>query len=182
MQRVADNSAGPNWVDRPLRELIDHLDREHHQLLRSRVFKTAVLLDDAYRLHGDACLGTLRHNFRVFSEGLLTHIEEEEVSLFPVAVSLEESWARGEPLLADRDKVQAMVAHLLCVHGTVVRTLDALMEARRALTIIPDGTCTKLVSNIESIEKQVHAYLNLESQIVYPRVVALAGEAAEVLT
>ena len=180
MQRVADSQAGPNWLDRPLRELIEHLDREHHQLLRSSVFKTAVLLDDAYRQHGDACLGTLRHDFRVFSEELLNHIEEEEVSLFPVAISLDESWVRGEPLLADRDKVQTMVTHLLCAHGTIARNLDVLMRSHDAVSAIADETCKKVLENIESIERHVHAYLNLENHVVYPRAIALAGEAAEV--
>jgi len=179
LQRVADQDGGPNWLDRPLRELIDHLDREHHQLLRNSVFQTAVLLDEALGRHGDACVGPLRHDFRLFSEQLLQHIEHEEVSLFPIAVALDEAWSKGEPLLADMAKVRLLVGDLVLQEATLAQRLDAVVTRRAAIEEKDDVECKRILKNIDSIIVHVHAYLNLENQIVFPRVLALSEQEGE---
>ena len=176
MQRVVEKDPDPNWFDRPLRELIDRLDREHHQLLRSSVFQTAVLLDDALSRHGDTCAGALRHNFRVLSEELLEHIELEEVSLFPIAGSLDDAWSKGEPLLGDRDEVRYLVGQLTLAHSRIIQKLNAVTAALSGVANQADETCRKIVKNLVSIARHIHAYLNLESQVVFPQVIALLEE------
>lgn len=173
MQRVIETDPGPKWIDQPLRDLIGHLDREHHQLLRSSVFQTAVLLDDALNRHGERCAGALRHNFRTFSEELLQHIELEEVSLFPIAASLEETWNKGEPFLANKYDVRRLIGELTIQHGLIIERLNAALANVPAMETVPDETCRSIVKNMRSIERHIHAYLSLENAVVFPRIVAL---------
>jgi iron-sulfur cluster repair protein YtfE (RIC family) len=176
MQRVIEKDPGPNWVDQPLRELTERLEREHHQLLRSSVFQTAVLLDDALSLHGESCAGALRHNFRLFSEQLLQHIELEEVSLFPAAASIDDAWIRGDPIIANQHEIRRLIGELTLEHGRVIEKLNILLAELPAFESIPDDVCRKIIKNIRAIERHIHAYLNLENSIVFPRVLALLDE------
>lgn len=176
MQRVVEKDPGPNWIDRPLHELTDRLDREHHQLLRSSVFQTAVLLDDALSLHGESCAGALRHNFRIFSETLLQHIELEEMSLFPVAASIDDAWSKDEPILANQHDIRRLIGELTLEHGRVIEKLNVVTAELPAFESIPDDVCRKIIKNIRAIERHLHAYFNLESSIVFPRVIALLDE------
>lgn len=173
MQRVIEMDPGPHWIDRPLRELIDLLDREHHQLLRSTVFQTAVLLDDALSRHGEACAGSLRHTFRLFSEELLHHIELEEVSLFPLATALDEAWNKGEPVPFDTHDLRTLILQLTLQHGAIVQKLTAVSAELIAFDSMPDETCRQVARNVHSIERHLHTYLNLENHVVFPRVIAL---------
>ena len=175
MARVREADRGPTWLDLPLIELIDHLDRAHRQLLRSSLFKTAVLLDDALARRHEACVESLRHHFRIFSELLLRHIELEEVALFPTAVAMESQWSKGEPVLADPEAVKRTIRDLVLEHGEIARSLDALILGRDEVRRLKDEECREIAANLDGIARHVHEYLNLETCVLFPRVVAMLG-------
>lgn len=177
--RASDADRGPNWLDLPLFELIQHLETAHHQLLRSSLFKTAVLLDDALARRHEVCVESLRHDFRAFSEVLLQHIELEELSLFPVAVALEAAWSKGKRLRADRDRVKRAIRDLLLEHRTIVRNLDAMVIDRDTVRRLGDEECREIGLNLVRIERHTHEYLNLESCALFPRLLALLSQGGE---
>ena len=170
---------GPNWADRPLREVINHLSAEHHDLLRNRLFGAAMILDELIRLHG-ATWDPLRHKFRVFSEHLLMHIDREEIALFPVAVAIDEAWTSREPVPADREQVRSLIGHLTAEQATVIRLLADVMKERKEIAVTADKPVHEVVDLIDGIEPHLNACLDLEREIVFPRVLALLEETSAV--
>jgi regulator of cell morphogenesis and NO signaling len=176
MRRAVGRDPGPDWYSRSLRSLIAELSREHHELLRTILFGTALLLDEAVAAGGAPLVESLRHQFRTFSALLLQHIDREEVSLFPVAESVDDAWMKGDPLIADGDRVRKLISQLVLEHGTLVRLLRDMSTERPAVREIDDRG-RRIADAIDSIERHLHQYMNIENQVLFPRVVALIEQA-----
>ena len=161
-------------ADRPLSELIEHLDSAHHQLLRSALFKTAVLLDDALARYQEASVASLRHEFRIFSERLIEHIELEEFVLLPIATAMESALSNGEARAEDREAVKRTVRDLLLEHSTITADGDALVVGCDPLRRIADEECREIVNNIARITRRLRDYFAFEVSVLFPRIISLS--------
>ncbi len=176
LERAESDDSGTNWQDRSMRDLVTLLEHEHHQLLRSIVFHSAMLFNEAVTAHGAECTAAMRRTFRQLSSELIMHIEKEEHMFFPLLLSLDDAWSKGEPSPTAADEVRKSASAFMLQHAAISSKLSQLLEESAAIQPIGSDICRRLLSDLSVLERQVHEYLNLENYVVFPRAVALEDD------
>lgn len=167
---------GVQWNDRSMREMIIHLEHEHHQILRGIIFHSAMLLHDAGSLGSAEALARVRHAFREFSDMLILHIEREEHLFFPLLLSLESARERGKGSPGAAGEVRDSVAGYVAEHGAIHSSLLRLSAESAALGPLVHPAIGGLRKNMAVLERHVREYLEFENHVVFPRAVALEGD------
>jgi len=164
----------PNgWEDRGLRDVITHLEHEHHQLLRSIMFHSAMLFDAALAAKTSDCIAAMRRTFRELSSQLIVHIEKEEHLFFPLLLSLEEAWLEGRRAPVRRSDMRSMVSGFVRDHASIAAKLAQLHEQAAPVEGMSDDVCKRLRANLAELRHHLHQDLNLENYVVFPRAIAL---------
>lgn len=167
-------STGPNWPDRPLTELIAHLEKEHHTVGRDLIAHTAILFAEVCRGGCDERLTAMRDAFVRLSKILLDHIDGEEVIFFPVLLAFEEAWTTGAPPPGViTGGIRRLISKMMIEHFEISRQLRALREMRSAVADAPRGPLLTLLQCLGELERHLHEYINLENYVAFPRALAL---------
>ncbi|GEM_PF-6682520 len=90
-QRQSESEA--NWLQRPLAELCDHIERTHHEYLKSELPRLTGLIEKVVGVHGQrhASLRDVQSQFADLRAELESHMMKEERVLFPAIRALEQS-------------------------------------------------------------------------------------------
>lgn len=154
------------WRDRPLVELVHHIEVRYHRRLRRDLEGLLVLANDCRKrgLHGDlAGLHDLHRTLLALNDELLEHMAKEEHILFP--------WLLG----ANRRTAGAPIAAMQHDH----RRASGLLARLRVLTDgfrSPPGACAgwcHLVLRLRNLACDLHDHMLLEDEVLFPR--ALLG-------
>ncbi|HKB78739.1 MAG TPA: DUF542 domain-containing protein, partial [Thermoanaerobaculia bacterium] len=172
----SERGSGTAWDERSMRDLVTHLEHEHHQLLRSIIFHSAMLFDDVASVYGTECVQTMRRLFRELSKLLILHVEKEEHTLFPLLLSLEDAWLESDPSLAPDSHLHPAIARLVIEHASIAAKLAELRGAGISIEESPAEACRRLRDSLVELERHVHESLNLENYVVFPRALALEDD------
>lgn len=161
-------TAGVRWAEAPLPALIDHLLNAFHTPHRESFEALERMGDKVVSVHGDAPewgarLRRLRALLAELVAELEVHMQKEERILFPWIVSGRGSSAGGP--------IQVMLAD----HDGAARLLEALRLEALDYTP-PVGACATFrgfLGGLERLERELHAHMHLENNVLFPR--ALAG-------
>lgn len=164
------------WVDRSLRDLIQYLDVHHHGLSRELLFRTALRLSDCRAGTPNESVRTLGDEFTAFSTALISHMEYEEIVVFPMIRSIEGGSAQEA---SPRVRVDFIALHTalekvlldhndLTERGRRIATLSADVEAAEGIPI----ACAEAVRSVRAIETHLRHFMNLENTILLPRALA----------
>jgi len=164
-----------DWQGTSMRDLVTHLEHEHHQLLRSIVFHAAVVLNSAATADAD-CTEPMRRTFRQLSSDLILHIEKEEHIFFPLLLSLDEARAKGLRSPAAPGEVRRNIDGFVRQHEAIGGALAQLRRDSAAVEPAGNEICRQLLRDLDVLERQVHEYLNLENYVVFPRAIALEDD------
>jgi regulator of cell morphogenesis and NO signaling len=175
--------AARDWETARLGELIQHIVSAHHEYLRRELPAVQARLDKVYRVYnqryGPTLIG-LPEVFTELREELETHIQKEEMILFPAIAACEQAIASGRPLPPTRFGTVANPIHMMELeHESAGRALEKIHEITRDFEV-PDYACVTyraLMSGLDELERDLHMHIHLENNILFPRAERLEASA-----
>ena len=164
------------WLEAPLAELLDHIERTHHAYLRTALPRLEALITKVHGVHG-ANHPELDEVFDVFQSlamDLGPHLMKEEQILFPFIRQLA-SGAAAEACFAS---VQSPIRVMEAEHVEVGGMLARLRKVTHGYAVPADGCASfqALYGGLKALEADTHLHICLENQILHPRACALEAE------
>ncbi|MFO0554645.1 MAG: iron-sulfur cluster repair di-iron protein [Polyangiaceae bacterium] len=148
--------------DLPTSALVRHIVDTHHAYLRRTLPFLLPLAAKVARVHGErnAKLRALSDTLTTLAKTLYSHLDDEELNLFPLLLT------DGEQARKD-----ALLASMLEEHLSVAKLLEELRAAADDYTL-PDWACNSykaLFSELAALEKDIFTHVHLENHVLRPR-------------
>lgn len=168
-----------DWRSASLSQLIEHILKTHHEYLKLNLPALSQRLAKVVEVHGARDAARLEGISAVFAElraELESHMHKEEVILFPAIQRYEQAASRGLPA---PPVPFGSIANPIRVMEQEHRSAGGALERLRELTAgyrLPEGACetTKaLWRGLEELERDLHAHIHLENNVLFPRAIAL---------
>lgn len=173
------------WQSQPLYKLIQHIVRTHHSFVRQEVPRLRALAEKVRSRHGanHSELAEIEMTFNELAEELLTHMLKEEQVLFPYVAKLEHSRMAGQPApQAFFGNVERPINAMIDEHE-VAGELAARLRTLTGNYTAPMGACPSyqgLFYGLKEFERDLHAHVHLENNILFTRAIAIAAQQTEV--
>jgi regulator of cell morphogenesis and NO signaling len=175
---MAEKAAGEqDWAAAPARALVEHIVSTHHEYLRRELPAIQTRLDKVYRVYNERYGPTLLGLPEVFTElrtELETHIQKEEMILFPSIIAYEEAAAAGRPLpRTPFGSVAHPIRMMEMEHESAGNALARIREITNVYAVPEYGCVTyrALMSSLDEMERDLHLHIHLENNILFPRAV-----------
>jgi len=169
----------PNWLERSLAELCDHIERRHHDYLRDELPRLSGLIDKVINAHGEKNpeLKLLRRHFHRLRDELEPHMMKEERVLFPAIRQMESTWKQQQfPFGSVANPIHCMVNE----HEHAGDELKTLRELTGNYTPPQDAcpTWRVMLDSLKKLEQDMHEHVHKENSILFPRAQQLEQELA----
>jgi regulator of cell morphogenesis and NO signaling len=167
-----------NWTQASLENLVLHIVATHHAYVVQELPRLARLAEKVVRRHGDtqAELPQIQTLLAQLAEELTTHLQKEELILFPYIVKLERSAVGGTALPHGCfGTVANPVSMMTQEHDAAGALLAEIRELSHQFTP-PIGACPTYLaffSGLREFEQDLHQHIHLENNILFPRAIAL---------
>lgn len=176
---LPENIEGQDWAELPLYFLADHLTAEH-RAFRSRDLPDVHRLLEGLRLEfpaGHAAIESLLGDFKGFRQEFTWHMQEEEEFLFPKILRTEAS-LRHPDLYPETYKgsIAMFPAHQLHAPESLFHQLLAGLFVRlRDLASDPLSrvAAVQALDTLHGYEARLKAHTYLESEVLFPRALAM---------
>lgn len=162
--------SGPDIGSMTLTELADHIVTTHHAYLKDELPRLAFLTKKVAAVHGDD-YPWLREVHQVYirlAEELSSHLQKEEVVLFPAIRNLEQKGDSAAPFGHDLSRPVFMMEH---EHAEAGEALAKLRELTSDFTP-PASACNSfraMLQGLEELERDTHEHISKENNILFPR-------------
>ncbi len=160
----ATSDAAVRWDERPIRELVDHIQGYYHRRLRAELPELVALAKKVEARHAEkaSCPRGLAGHLEAVHASVLEHLAKEEQILFPMIRSGRARFAAGP--------IQVMEAeHLDHAEGLArTRALPADLTA-------PEEACPSwraLYLRLGELEAELMEHIHLENNVLFRRVLA----------
>jgi regulator of cell morphogenesis and NO signaling len=160
----AASGASVRWDERPIPELVDHIEGFYHRRLRAELPELVALATKVEARHAEkaSCPRGLVTHLESVHEAVLDHLAKEEQILFPMIRSGRARFAAGP--------IQVMEAeHLDHAEGLAkTRALTADLTA-------PEEACPTwraLYLRLRELEAELMEHIHLENNVLFRRVLA----------
>jgi len=181
LEQTPTNGDDRDWQAASLAELVKHIIEKHHTHVRAEIPRLTALLAKVVRVHGlnHAELEKIEASFRALAEELTLHLLKEERMLFPYIEQLEEAAkSGGRPVPAMFGTVRNPVRMMAMEHDSAGELLRKMREVANGYTVPADGCMSyrMLYRALPEFEADLHEHIHLESNILFPRAIALEAE------
>lgn len=171
LEALGGRGSERTWLDAPLGELVEHIQRKYHEPLRRELPGLDEKARRVARVHGAGRpeLHEVEALVSALTSDLLHHTDKEDQVLFPWIRGMEQGESRGANLSAP---IKVMEAD----HEKAGALLERLRAATRDY-LLPEEACTTyrlLFSGLEQFERDLHVHIHLENSILFPRALALS--------
>jgi regulator of cell morphogenesis and NO signaling len=183
LQRLRENSLNvesseSNWTSSPLWTLTAHIKTHHHGYVRQAILRIVSLLEKVNAKHGSNHpeLAEIDSAFRAVAKEMTSHMQKEEMILFPFIDALDRAATRQTTLEPPffqtvRNPIQAMMKE----HDAAG---DLVKQIRKSSSeyIPPGDACTSyivLFQELQQFERDLYQHVHLENNILFPRAVEL---------
>jgi regulator of cell morphogenesis and NO signaling len=171
-------SAQPrDWLTAPLAELCDHIVQTHHTYLRRELPRLGQLVDKVAGVHGDHRpeLKDVRYTFALLQAELSEHMMKEERILFPSIKAIE----AGSTEVLHCGTIDRPIAVMEDEHDRAGAALAQIRKLTHDYEVPADacGSYQVMLSGLAELEADMHQHVHKENNILFPRAMALAGEA-----
>ena len=171
---VPSAETGPDWTTAPLTDLADHIETQHHGLMRRELPRMIALVRKVAGVHGQRHpeYQGLSRVFDEFASELASHMAKEETVLFPWIRTLESGTAAGGQT---RGALDQPVRMMMQEHDDAGRALEQMRALTNGFTPALDacGSCRVMLSGLRDIETDMHTHVHKENNILFPRALAL---------
>lgn len=172
LEILKQGSAENNYNEWDLDFLVDYIVNNHHKYIRNKLPEIGFYAEKVARVHGDTHPELLQvlQNFRILSDELTHHIQEEEDGVFQEIKNM----------VGNREKCS--------VQESVIKALEddhekagELMETIEKLTggyNPPADACASyrvLFQNLEAFQNDLHKHVHLENNILFPKALSQAA-------
>ena len=151
-----------------LEGLITHVESTHHDYLRSELPSLSELVAKVRIVHANEHpeLAAVHRTFTDLADEMLTHIREEEETVFPIIAKVD----RGEPLTADeRRRLREELHGLKRDHEETAANLDRLDELTEGFAV-PDGSCPsyeRMLDRLAELKSDTHQHVHKENNVLF---------------
>jgi regulator of cell morphogenesis and NO signaling len=157
--------------------LVDFIIQNHHKYVTEAIPELTFLLDKVCNAHGNDSfeLLTIRKDFIDLAEELTSHMQKEEIVLFP-AIKRLESQGNAEHLLAStiQSPISAM-EHEHTIAGDLIKHIRSLSNDYTP----PDFACPTYritYQKLQEFDNDLMRHIHLENNILFERMKAGASE------
>lgn len=164
-----------------LEELVNHIEEKHHSYFEQRSREIRILLDYICQIYGTGCpeLHNVKHLFQESNDQLTRHIEWEELNVFPFIKKLIKS-KNGEIDFdtPSFDSIMIPIRQMKKDHNQIIERFRKIRVLTKNLQI-PSDACSNYISAyklIEEFENDLHLYIHLEHNILFPRSIKIETE------
>ena len=163
-----------DWSAATLTELADHIEQTHHAYLKRELPRLEFLVNKIANRHGPhrPQLVELAEVFRAFKAELESHMQKEEVVLFPICRQFE---AANAPREFHCGSVQNPVAVMVREHDDAGDALKRMRELTDDYSVPDDacGTYRAAFDSLRELEFDMHRHVHKENSILFPKVIEL---------
>jgi regulator of cell morphogenesis and NO signaling len=162
IDREQGELAPPRWDERPIAELVDHIENHYHRRLRVELPELVALAAKVETRHADkpSCPRGLRAHLEAVHESVLSHLAKEEQVLFPMIRAGRGPLAGGPIHVMEAEHVD---------HGEGLQTTRALTNGLEA----PPEACPTwraLYLRLHELEAELMEHIHLENNVLFRRV------------
>src|SRR5690606_847250 len=152
--------------------LADYIVENHHSYVRNAIPEIQALLETVCEVHGDDNLELLniQQDFDDLAEELLSHMEKEEVALFPALKRLESHNAAGDPLAETVKGPIAMMEHEHTLAGDLMKSIRHLSNH---YTVPETGCATYRATyqRLKEFDDDLMTHVHLENNILFQKAI-----------
>ena len=170
-----------DWQTQPLWALTSYIVTRHHSFTKAELSRLDELLEKVRSVHGQNHpeLVLVQGLFRELKHEMTTHMQKEEMMLFPYIDQLDEAVRQGKPgPMAPFGTVANPVRMMMMEHDAAGDVLKQMREVSQNFTVPADGciSYTTLYQAIEAFERDLHQHIHLENNILFPRAIEMEGK------
>lgn len=169
---ASEENSEHNYNDWDPAFLMDYIINTHHAYVRRKTEEVCAYASKVARVHGE------RHpeNVEIFrkfvelSNDLLEHLEEEEVTVFPLIKRVNQTVERGEnPSKGDQKALQDELDKMVDDHEGAGNVMAEIRELSNEFTPPQDACATYqiLYKNLAGFEEDLHKHVHLENNILF---------------
>lgn len=157
--------------------LCDHIEQVHHNYLREELPRLDLMTRKVASVHGEQepRLLELRQAFEVFQDEIVSHINAEEYSIFPMIPKLGE---KNECNIMDTVMFRESIAKLENEHTSAGEVLQKFRNLTDHYSP-PDWACNTfraLYDGLEKLEQNMHQHVHKENNILFPKVSSILAQ------
>lgn len=176
MEQLEAESADPsppqnNPAELPPDELVRHILDQHHEFLRRELPRLHTMAERVARVHGShtPSLVEIFETFIALENELISHMQKEEMILFPVIIAL----CHGERFVARN--IDGPIGCMIHEHEEAGQALARLRELSNGYQPPVDAcnTYRALFSGMLELEEDLHRHIHLENAVLFPAAQAL---------
>lgn len=168
----SDAATAPDWTGLSVGQLVDHLVETHHRYLREELPAVGALAEKVLGVHGGRHpeLQEVRDIVARLGVELPTHLDAEEVDLFPAIQALD----AGDAVAVDlAGQLQALAVD----HDDVGELLARLRRTTDGYQPPADGCASYqlLYQRLAALEADTHLHVHKENHTLFPAARQLVG-------
>lgn len=159
--------------------LADHIINIHHKYVKESIPILKSYADKVYQVHGQHFeeLQEIRELLNSVSNELMSHMQKEEMILFPYIKSMMNSAEGGNEGFAPLPlgSVNQPIRIMLEEHENAGNILAEIAELTNNFTA-PEEACNTfraLFAGLEEFQDDLHLHVHLENNILFPKAIAL---------
>jgi regulator of cell morphogenesis and NO signaling len=162
IDREQGEAAPPRWDERPIAELVDHIENHYHRRLRAELPELVALAAKVEARHAEkpSCPRGLQAHLEAVHESVLSHLAKEEQVLFPMIRAGRGPLAGGPIHVMEAEHVD---------HGEGLQRTRALTNG---LQTPPEAcpTWRALYLRLHELEAELMEHIHLENNVLFRRV------------
>jgi regulator of cell morphogenesis and NO signaling len=150
--------------------LIDYIIGNHHSYVRNAIPEVQAFMDKVCEAHGSDCreLLEIRENFIDLSDELISHMEKEELVVFPWIKNLEAEKSEDQRQLSRLQGPIGAMEHEHVIAGDLVKAIRSLSGNYTP----PDFACPTFkiaYKKLQEFENDLMRHIHLENNILFER-------------
>ena len=154
--------------------LIDHIERTHHNFVRTKTHEISAYAAKVAKVHGERHPENVEiyNKFVALSRELIEHLQSEEERVFPLIREIYKSRMNGESI---PDKIHDRLRKELDLMEDEHEGAGDIMKEIRALSndfTPPQDACATyriLYQNLAGFEEDLHKHVHLENNILFKK-------------
>ena len=170
----------PQFNEWDLPSLTSYIVANHHGYVRRAIPDLLQHTRKISAVHGEHHpeLAQVAHIFEGVADEMLMHMMKEERMLFPYIDAMARAASAGQPVpVAPFGTVQNPIRMMEMEHESAGTAMARINELTRGYQP-PDDACTTYkvcLQELDAFERDLHAHVHLENNILFPRAAQLEG-------
>ncbi len=151
--------------------LIDFIIQNHHTFVKKNIPEIEIFLDKVCDAHGKDCdeLLRIREKFSDLADELTSHMEKEELVLFPAIKRLESNDKKDHPLASTIQAPVGVMEHEHVIAGDLIKEIRSLSNNYTP----PDFACPTFritYKKLQEFDNDLMKHIHLENNILFERI------------